>query len=265
MPALEPNATVARIESLENSCLFRLWVKPDWTIDPAKHTAGQFVRIGVPQGEASDKKELRAMSYAGFDVAENTYEFYMVNVEGGTTSPRLAALEPGARMYCEEKVAGHFTLPHNPPSAELVMVGSGAGIAPFVSMLRSGGEVLDAYERVVVVHTVRELHHLGFGAEIAALVASDARFRYVPVVTRSEARFECKDGHCPLRGRLPQHLEEGGDFERAAEMTLDPARQVWMLCGNPDMIKDVTTVLEGRGFTRHKKRDPGTLVNERYW
>jgi ferredoxin/flavodoxin---NADP+ reductase len=38
-----------------------------------------------------------------------------------------------------------------------------------------------------------------------------------------------------------------------------------MLCGNPDMVADTTTVLEARGLRKHKRKEPGHITTEAYW
>ena len=263
MPALEANATIVRHEKLPG-CLFRLWVKPDWDASDVEWEPGQFFRIGVPKGEKTDKKYLRAMSIIG--LKDGIIELYMVEVEGGTTSPLLAALREGDRCYAEEKITGHFTPAHLPAekTGDLWMIGTGAGLAPFICMLRHDEEVLSRFETIVVVHTVRDSDYLSFGSEMLSRAAAEPKLRYIPVVTRSEARLEIRDGHCALRSRIVPLLESGL-LERAAETTLTPEHSFLMLCGNPSMLKDVTDHLVSRGLSKHRKRTPGNIMLERYW
>jgi ferredoxin--NADP+ reductase len=263
MPALEANATIVRHEQLPG-CLFRLWVKPDWDASTKEWEPGQFLRFGVPTGEPTDKKYLRALSLIGLQ--DGVLELYLVAVEGGTTSPLLSALREGDRCYAEEKITGHFTPAHLPSdkSGDLWMIGTGAGLAPFICMLRHDAELLSRYETVVVVHTVRIGDYLSFGAEMLRRAAADPKLRYIPVVTRSEKPLEIRDGHCALRERIVPLLESGR-LEQAAGVTLSPEGSMLMLCGNPQMIKDVTEQLLTRGLSKHRKRTPGNIVSERYW
>jgi len=263
MPALETNATVVRHEELPG-CLFRLWVKPDWDASATDWHPGQFLRFGVPAGEDTDKKLLRALSMVSID--QGVIELYAVKVEGGAVSPKLASLREGDRCYAEEKITGHFTASQLPEEIgkELWLMGTGAGIAPFVCMLRHDTDHLSRFERIVVVHTVRESDFLSFGSELVRRAGTDPRIHYIPVVTRSEQRLEIRDGHCALRERLPRLLENG-QLERASGTHLSAEDSVVMLCGNPDMIKEMTAALEARSLTRHKKRVPGNIVSERYW
>lgn len=263
MPALEANATVVRHEALPG-CLFRLWVRPDWDASALEWEAGQFFRIGVPAGEDTDKKYLRAMSMVGIE--DGLIELYLVAVEGGRTSPLLADLRAGDRCYAEAKITGHFTPSHIPKEvgSDLWMVATGTGIAPYICMLRHGPEYLERFEHLVVVHSVRDGAYLSFGAALLQRAVSSPRLRYIPVVTRSERPLEVRDGHCALRARVPQLLENG-QLERAAGLPVSAERSVLMLCGNPGMIKGVTKHLLSRGLTKNRKRTPGNILSERYW
>jgi ferredoxin--NADP+ reductase len=263
MPALETNATVIRHEQLPG-CLFQLWVRPDWDAATAPWEPGQFLRFGVPTGEDSDKKSLRALSMVSID--QGVIELYVLAVDDGTTSPALAALREGDRCYAEEKITGHFTPALLPTEIgkELWMVGTGAGIAPFVCMLRHDMEHLSRFERIVVVHSVRNKDYLSFGSELVRRASTDDRIHYIPVVTRSEERLSLRDGHCALRHRITTLLELG-TLEKAAESSLDAETSVVMLCGNPSMVKDVTEALVARGLTKHRKKTPGNVISERYW
>ena len=143
------------------------------------------------------------------------------------------------------------------------MIASGAGLAPYVCMLRHGRDALGDRERIVVVHTVRRTTHLSYGDQIAAMAQDDPRIRYVPVVTRDEG-LQVRHGHAALIGRVQDHIASG-DLERAADAELGPDVSAAMLCGNPTMIKEVSATLTSRGMRKHLKRKPGHVVSERYW
>jgi len=38
-----------------------------------------------------------------------------------------------------------------------------------------------------------------------------------------------------------------------------------MLCGNPDMILELTALLANRGLRKHRVRTPGHISAEKYW
>ena len=250
------NATVVRAEALAG-CLFRLVVRPD--VPLASWKPGQFVRLGVPAEGADPKKEARAFSFAG--AHGDAFEFFGVAVPDGKTSPKLAALKTGDRLWFENKVQGFFTLDEAPAGAtDVLMVGSGAGIAPFAAMVSQGAT--DGFERAILVHQVRHPDHLSYGAAFAAWArAKPGRF-WVPIVSAPPSRFVVRDGHAALRGLIGDHLE---DVERISGAALAPGRTLALLCGNPAMIAEVRARLELRGLALHKKRAPGQILTERYW
>jgi ferredoxin--NADP+ reductase len=124
-------------------------------------------------------------------------------------------------------------------------------------MLRAG-EVWQRFERVSVVHGARTQSHLAYADEIAALSAAHpGRLAYSQLVS----------GDAPgdaLPGRVTTAFADGS-LERRAGLTLDPERSHLMLCGNPDMILELTAVLATRGLRKHRVRTPGHITAEKYW
>ena len=66
-----------------------------------------------------------------------------------------------------------------------------------------------------------------------------------------------------LAGRMPAAIRDGR--LEAAACAIAPARSQFMLCGNPDMVKDVTAVLAERGLRKHRRRAPGHITVENFW
>jgi ferredoxin--NADP+ reductase len=185
-------------------------------------------------------------------------EFYLTALESGELSPALLALDLGARVLVDPRPQGFFTLEWVPPAAELWMLATGTGLAPFLSMLRSD-EVWRRFERIVLVHGVRERAHLAYADEIAGHARShEARLTWVPVISREPEALDV------VHGRIPEALRDGR-LEGRAGLGLSLERSHLMLCGNPGMIDDVMGVLEPRGFLRHRTRKPGHITTERYW
>ena len=54
-------------------------------------------------------------------------------------------------------------------------------------------------------------------------------------------------------------------METCAGVALSPAATQVMLCGNPDMVKDVIAALAERGMKNHRRRSPGQITVENYW
>jgi ferredoxin--NADP+ reductase len=117
--------------------------------------------------------------------------------------------------------------------------------------------VWQRFRRVIVVHGVRDTAQLAYQVELGAWRAE----RPVAVVT------------CPSRasvnppmlsGRVTQALVDGR-LEEAAGTSLSPERSHVMLCGNPEMVAEMSALLHERGLSKHRQRKPGHITVEKYW
>ncbi len=110
-------------------------------------------------------------------------------------------------------------------------------------------DIYDLFQQVVVVHSVRRVDDLAFREELTSHLAEDplvaeqaqAQLHYLPTVTREE--FHRRD-------RITTMIENGGLFDSPSlgEPVLDPEHDRFMMCGSMDMIKDLSAMLEERGF-----------------
>ena len=114
------------------------------------------------------------------------------------------------------------------------------------------------FEKIVVVHGVRLHEDFAYVDELNNLETKyPAQFKYVPILTREDV-----DGI--LRGRIPVCLE-AGSLEQAAGCQMTAEDSSVLLCGNPLMLDDMEAKLGERKMRRHKKKEPGQIVLERYW
>lgn len=214
---------------------------------------GQFVNLALELDGVIERRSYSIASPPGAPLA-----FLVTEVPEGVLTPHLLRLSVGDQVWVEPKPQGFFTLKWVPPAAELWLVATGTGLGPFLSLLASV-ELWERFERVVLVHGVREAAHLAHRAELEALVTEKSgRFSFVPALSREPAATGI------LHGRVTALLADGS-LERAAGTTLDAARSHVMLCGNPAMIEEMTTRLGERGMKKHRVRTPGHITFEKYW
>jgi ferredoxin/flavodoxin---NADP+ reductase len=219
----------------------------------APYVPGQFVNLGLDRDGIRIKRSYSLASAAG-----EFAEFYITEVTGGDFTPDLFRLRVGDALWLDDRALGFFTLDYVPPARHLWLLATGTGLGPFIAMLRSPG-IWQRFERIVLVHGVRELAHLGYAAELAEFMRErPGKFSYLPVVTREAAPVGVQ------RGRLPA-LIVGGELERAVGLALEPEGTHVLLCGNPAMIGEVQAVLEARGMHKHRPRKPGHISFESYW
>lgn len=201
----------------------------------------------------------RAYSIASSPNQKDSVELYLVLVKDGRLTPYLWTLQPGERIWMDHQAKGEFTLRNVPPDKDLVLVSTGTGLAPYMSMLRTyRGQ--SRWRRCVVIHGVRIAQDLGYRQELETLAAQDPTVIYLPTVTREPQDSPWRG----QRGRI-QALLEPETYRELVGAPLDPQQCHVFLCGNPEMIKATEELLTPRGFTVASKTQPGTIHYERYW
>ena len=255
-----PNATItARKEWTDGLATFS--VRPDdWTI-PAFHP-GQFANISLPLGEDWDKETgvavRRAYSIASCP-GEDALDFFVRRVDDGELTPRLFSRQVGDRIYIDERIAGHFTLEGALDAEDLVLVGTGTGVAPYRPMIIDR-DLRARFGRTILLYSDRYVKDLGYLDELHQLAEQDESFLFFPTITGDVPADEWTG----LRGRVQTHLEPAA-YKALTGKPLTKERCQVYLCGNPKMVATVQENLESVGMKRHKKREPGEIHMEKYW
>ena len=219
---------------------------------PLRFEAGQFVRIALDLGGG---RIARPFSFVNAP-DDPVLEFYGVIVPEGPLSPQLARLKAGDPLHVADNPSGFLVLSEVPPAEDLWLVATGTGIAPFLSILRTETP-WQRYRRVILVHAARYAKELVYGDLIQEI------FRGHPdqfVSIKFTSREKTPNA---LEGRIPAALRDGR-LEAAAQ-PIAPERSQFMLCGNPQMLKDVAAVLGERGLRKNRRRTPGQITVESFW
>jgi ferredoxin--NADP+ reductase len=205
-----------------------------------------------------DRMIRRAYSIASESRSDEYVEFYLTVVMSGELTPRLFNLKVKDRVYIGPKAVGVFTL-DKAPGKHLLMIGTGTGLAPYMSMLRSE-LVCNGPRQFVVVHGARFSWDLGYRSELSGLARHCANFHYVPVITRpaEDVTWRGRSGYL-------QNVIASSAIEEETGLPLTPDNFDIFLCGNPGMIETVIEWAEARGFVKDKGHDIGTLHTEEYW
>jgi ferredoxin-NADP reductase len=233
---------------------------------------------------------------------EGFLEFYVVretDEEGrpGRLTESLFRIEPGKddEVIYFDRIAGDFTLPKRAAGfPHVLMVASGSGLAPFVSIVKQldfeAGQGRRAATRYTLLHGNRNAEELAYHRDLET-IAAEGRidFTYLATVSRPS-----RSDHDPSLGRgrvsnllrlllgLPMKEEEdlvaaeaSGNGVEAARTALgtavrptlpsgapldalrermSPAGTVLMTCGNASAMSDVQRAAEARGM-RFEKED----------
>lgn len=227
--------------------------------DAYRFTPGQFARLGLPLENGG--RVWRAYSMTSADWDEHL-EFFSIVVPDGLFTSRLAQLKAGDEVLLDSKANGFFTVDRLPDGQDLWLLATGTGLAPYLSILHQP-EVWQRFERILLVHCVREAGELAYRDEIAALRGHPLwqehgdKLRYLPVVTR-----ETVPG--ALGERIPAMLASGA-LAQAAGAALTPEGSRFMICGSPAMVEDTHRQLMKMGFRLSRLSQPGHLVLENGW
>jgi ferredoxin--NADP+ reductase len=269
-PQPELNAIVMLKEELSPRLMILRVAADGWELPDFE--PGQFTALGLP-GSAPrcrlsepenplpdpDKLIRRAYSIASSSQNHEYLEFYIGLVTSGALTPRLFALNLGARLWLSSRVTGMFTLDQVPKDKNIVLVATGTGLAPYMSMLSS--ELPCASQRkFAVLHGAYHSWDLGYRSELLTLQHLCGNLTYVATIDRPE------DELVPWSGDtgFVQELWNKGVIADAWGFPPTPENTHVFLCGNPSMIRDMEETLQQQGFHMHDSRAPGQIHVERF-
>ena len=237
-PVATENATIVEREDVSAS-VARFVVRPDGPMLPFR--AGQYLALGLRIG---GRLVQRPYSTAACARTARAHELLIRRVPDGALTTHLWTLDVGARVILGSP-KGLFVLEADDPRDHL-LVSSGTGLAPFVSMART---LVDRGQppRIVLVHGVSHAADLAYRERLETW-DRDGLVAYVPTVSRPHD--PANTGWTGRTGRTDAALADVCD-------RLDPATTVAYLCGNPGMVDGAEHLLRSRGFA--------DVRSERFW
>ncbi|NQU68246.1 MAG: ferredoxin--NADP reductase [Candidatus Marinimicrobia bacterium] len=267
----EFNAYISQKISVSPEIIILRIVPDGW--DLPEFDPGQYAVLGLPGSaprvELSDADEspvdpdkfiLRAYSVASASRQKEYLELYVTLVRSGALTPRLFALNPGDKIHLAPKIKGVFTINELPSDLNLVLMGTGTGLAPYMSMIRScirPGEK----RKFAVVHGARHSWDLGYRSELMTIRNITDNLAYIPIISRPKLEM------VPWAGEVG-YVQQVWDRNLISDQwgfQPTPENTHVFLCGNPGMIESAVTLLASHGFKEHSKRSPGEVHLEKYW
>jgi ferredoxin--NADP+ reductase len=218
---------------------------------------GHFTMIGL---RVNDKPLLRAYSIVSPNYEEHL-EFLSIKVPDGPLTSRLQHIQVGDKIVVGRKPTGTLLIDYLLPGKNLYLLSTGTGMAPFLSIIRDP-DTYERFEKVILVHGVREVKELAYHDYITQELPKheflgemvSQQLLYYPTVTREPFKNQ---------GRLTDAIENSKLFSDLGLPSLDPTRDRVMICGSPQMLKDLKRMLEERQFKEGNTSTPGDFVIER--
>ena len=201
-----------------------------------RFTAGEFVMIAL------EDTPNRAYSLTSGPY-DDYLEFYSIKVQDGPLTSKLQHVKVGDTIKVGEKPTGTLILANLTLGGHLLMMASGTGIAPFISLLREP-ETYDLFENITVTWTTR----LHAEQDCYRDFLNEMPIEYISTVTQEPAE---------LQGRIQKFMADG-------TLSIDnPAEQRIMICGSIGFNNDLKEHFNSLGFSEGNKRTQGTFVQER--
>ena len=218
---------------------------------------GHFTMIGL---RVNDKPLLRAYSIVSPNYEEHL-EFLSIKVPDGPLTSRLQHIQVGDKIIVGRKPTGTLLIDYLLPGKNLYLLSTGTGMAPFLSVIRDP-DTYERFDKVILVHGVREVKELAYHDYLTQELPQHEflgemvreKFLYYPTVTREPFKNQ---------GRLTDAIESGKLFSELALPAFNPTDDRVMICGSPQMLKDLKRMLEERGFKEGNTTKPGDFVIER--
>ena len=139
-----------------------------------RFTAGQFARLGVDNtlqlpGEPEIIWRAYSMVSGPFD---EHLEFFSIVVPEGAFTSHLSQLQVGSPVYIDKTNFGFLTTARFETGNDLWLLGSGTGLAPFLSILHDP-HTWEQFENIVLVHSARTAEELVYQDMINGFEASE--------------------------------------------------------------------------------------------
>lgn len=219
--------------------------------------SGQFVMIGL---EVEGRPLTRAYSIASAPY-DDYLEFLSIKVPDGPLTSRLQHIREGDKILVGRKPTGTLIIDNLRPGRILYLLGTGTGLAPFMSLIRDPA-LYDRFDKVVLVHGCRLVSELAYGDRIMHELPADEyigeaireKLVYSPTVTREPFK---------VTGRITD-LVVSDSFYRDLDLPpLSAEHDRVMICGGPDMLRDLKAYYLTQGFSEGSLGEPGEFVIEK--
>ncbi len=224
MPPTQVKAKVLTKSRLSDNVI-RLKIK---NIDPVEveFTPGQFISLKI------DETTYRSYSIYRYDTDIHAFEIAVSVYHEGPGPKFLKGISVGSDIeYVGPR--GKFVL--NTESEEVYLFATGTGISPFIAYL-SHVEKSPSKPRITLFWGLREKKNIFLENMFHSFTMSLPNFKHEIYLSQEKGVFQYK----------------GGKITEAAKDLTFGEDAVFYLCGNPDMVNDMISILKAKGVTEDR-------------
>lgn len=244
------NLKVTRVEHYTDK-LFKIRTERPNTF---RFRAGEFVMIGLDNW--SEKLQKNKPIMRAYSLTSGPYdeflEFYSIKVPDGPLTSKLQHIKVGDEVIVGEKPTGTLTISNVALGGNLWLMGTGTGIAPFMSILRDP-ETYEHYDNIYVTWTTGTHDD----QESFSHIIETFDCNFIPTYTREEP-FNYEGLTHIYKGRITNLIKDGVVFNKAT-----PENDKVMLCGSMAFNLEMKEYLEARGWKEGSVKEEGTFVLEK--
>lgn len=200
--------------------------------EPLDYQPGQFVTLQIPH---PDKMLRRSYSIATIPGEGDEIRVAVAHVDQGRATGVLFDMQQGDKVRAAGPF-GRFILRDDPP-ARYVLLATGTGVTPYRAMLPELERRMELEDfEVELMLGVRAPDELLYGAEFRAIAERHPKFRFHACYSRVMPEPADERSY---KGYVQHHLDA---------LSLNPARDIVYLCGNPGMIDAAARELQELDF-----------------
>jgi len=217
-------------------------------------TNGQFALISPDRDAFTPPQALGIASPDHDDVLE-----FLCGSEGQAAG--LQQLKPGDKLMVGRRAQGRLVLNSLKQGTSLYLLGSGTGIASFLSIARDR-ETYERFSKIVLVHAGPGPTDLSYAQSVVANLEADpvlgsrvrSKLTYYPLVASQRSR----EGD-----RIVDLLASREFFENVDLPPFARETDRIMMCGSEQMLHDLKLFFDVRGFIEGGALERGDYVTEK--
>jgi len=218
--------------------------------------AGEFVLIGLDNW--SEKLQRNKPIMRAYSMSSGPYddelEFYSIKVPDGLLTSKLQHIKVGDELIVGNRATGTLVTSSITLGGNLWLMGTGTGIAPFMSLLRDP-EIYEQFDNIYLTWTTRT--HEEQEAYAPILETGIHECTYIPTFTQ-ESPLNYEGLIQKYQGRITNLIKDGTVFSEAT-----PENDKVMLCGSMEFNLEMKEYLEERGWEEGSRKSIGTFVLEK--